>query len=152
MRRVNSRGVYRNAWMSVREDEVIHDNGSPGLFGVVEKPDLELVMPRDDEGLWLVEQYRYPIDRRTWEFPQGSWGRGAGGSQVQLAAQELREETGLSAEHFRRIGHLYGAYGFSSQGFDVFFGHRAAHGRDLPSNRARRTCDTAWSLRTSSWR
>jgi 8-oxo-dGTP pyrophosphatase MutT (NUDIX family) len=117
---LDSREVYRNAWMSVREDRVRRADGSDGIYGVVDKPDFALVIPRDEHGLWLVEQYRYPVRRRAWEFPQGSWGNGTSGSPVELAAAELREETGLRAEHVRHLGHLYGAYGFCSQGFDVY--------------------------------
>ena len=120
MRTLGSREVYRNAWMRVREDRVQRPDGSTGTFGVVDKPDFALVVPRDEHGLWLVEQYRYPVRRRAWEFPQGSWGAGASGSALELAAAELREETGLHADELRHLGHLYEAYGFCSQGFDVY--------------------------------
>lgn len=121
METVSTREVYANPWMTVREDRVRRADGSTGLYGVVDKPDFALVVPREDDGsLWLVEQYRYPVGRRAWEFPQGSWAAGASGSREQLAAAELREETGLSAATVRHLAHLYGAYGFSSQGCDVF--------------------------------
>ncbi len=106
--------------MSVRDDEIILPDGSPGRYGVVDKPDFALVIPFDGNGCWLVEQYRYPVQRRCWEFPQGSWGAGASGSPSALAAAELREETGMTADDVRHLGHLFGAYGFSSQGFDVY--------------------------------
>jgi 8-oxo-dGTP pyrophosphatase MutT (NUDIX family) len=117
---VNSREVYRNPWMSVREDDVIRPDGSKGRYGVVDKPDFALVIPKDEYGVWLVEQYRYPVQRRAWEFPQGSWSGSVSGSPLALAAAELREETGLQADEMRHLGHLYGAYGFCSQGFDVY--------------------------------
>jgi 8-oxo-dGTP pyrophosphatase MutT (NUDIX family) len=117
---VSSRIVYRNPWMTVREDSIRHPDGSPGIYGVVEKPDFALVLPRWSRGFWLVEQYRYPVGRRAWEFPQGSWGNGGNGEQVELARQELAEETGLSAEGLSHLGHLFEAYGFSTQGFDVY--------------------------------
>ena len=74
----------------------------------------------DLDGFWLVEQFRYPVGRRAWEFPQGSWGAGASGSTIDLARCELAEETGLRAGQLRHLGHLYEAYGFCSQGFDVY--------------------------------
>jgi 8-oxo-dGTP pyrophosphatase MutT (NUDIX family) len=115
-----SRVVYRNAWMSVREDVVRRPDGSTGVYGVVDKPDFALVLPRHADGFWLVEQFRYPVGRRAWEFPQGSWSGGASGSQAELAAAELAEETGLRAAEVRHLGHLYAACGFCSQGFDVY--------------------------------
>jgi 8-oxo-dGTP pyrophosphatase MutT (NUDIX family) len=107
--------------MSVREDEVVLPDGQPGLYGVVDKPDFALVVPREDDGsLWLVEQYRYPVERRSWEFPQGSWPSGATGSPADLARAELREETGLRAAQLTHLGRLHEAPGFCSQGFDVW--------------------------------
>jgi hypothetical protein len=52
----SSREVYRNPWMTVREDEIVRDDGSLGNYGVVDKPDFALVIPQDDTGFWLVEQ------------------------------------------------------------------------------------------------
>jgi 8-oxo-dGTP pyrophosphatase MutT (NUDIX family) len=120
MEQLSSRVVYRNAWMTVREDEVRRADGSTGLYGVVDKPDFALVVPRERDGCWLVEQHRYPVGRRALEFPQGSWGAGGTGSPGELAAAELREETGLAAGSLEHLGHLHTAYGFCSQGFDVW--------------------------------
>jgi 8-oxo-dGTP pyrophosphatase MutT (NUDIX family) len=120
MELVSSRVVYRNPWITVREDAVRLPDGSPGIYGVVEKPDFALVLPRWSHGFWLVEQYRYPVRRRAWEFPQGSWSRGDTGEPVELARQELAEETGLRAGRLAHLGHLFAAYGLSTQGFDVY--------------------------------
>ena len=120
MRQLETKTVYQNPWMTVREDRVARSDGTTGTYGVVDKADFALTIPREGGGAWLVEQYRYPIGRRAWEFPQGSWAGAPGGDQVALAMSELREETGLVAEEVVHLGHLFGAYGFCSQGFDVF--------------------------------
>ncbi|MET0303438.1 MAG: NUDIX hydrolase [Microbacteriaceae bacterium] len=120
--------AYRNDWMTVREDVVAWPGGAETIYGVVEKPDYALVMPRERDGWWLVEQYRYTVERRVWEFPQGSWPTGAdaagsdahGGTAEELAAAELREETGLIAGRLRHLGRLDEAYGFVRQGCHVF--------------------------------
>ena len=128
MERVSSRVVYRNPWMVVREDRIRRPDGSPGIFGVVEKPDFALVLPRGAGGFWMVEQFRYPVGRRAWEFPQGSWGGGADGSAAELARHELAEETGLRAASLTHLGHLYEAYGYCTQGFDVYLATGLAEG------------------------
>lgn len=120
MEQTSSRVVYENPWMTVREDTIRRPDGTPGVYGVVEKPDFALVLPRWERGFWLVEQYRYPVRRRAWEFPQGSWGAGGGGTAAELARTELAEETGLRATGLTHLGHLYEAYGYSTQGFDVY--------------------------------
>jgi 8-oxo-dGTP pyrophosphatase MutT (NUDIX family) len=63
------------------------------------------------------------VQRRGWEFPQGTWAAGRSGSREELAAEELREETGLTAGRLTHLGHLYLGYGISSQGFDVHLAH-----------------------------
>jgi 8-oxo-dGTP pyrophosphatase MutT (NUDIX family) len=120
VRTTGSREAYRNPWIRVREDVIEHDDGSTGLYGVVERPDFALVIPAADDGFWLVEQFRYPIGRRSWEFPQGTWTHGTDGSAEELARAELAEETGLRAADLRRLGHLDLAPGLSTQEFDVW--------------------------------
>ena len=120
MRTTSSREVYRNPWIRVREDAVVLDDGSPGVYGVVEKPDAACVVPAERGGFWLVEQFRHPIGRRSWEFPQGTWPQGSGGTAEELARAELREETGLRAAELRHLGRVDLAPGFTSQRLDVW--------------------------------
>jgi ADP-ribose pyrophosphatase len=111
--------VYRNRWMSVREDQITRADGSQGIYGVVEKPDFAVIAAIEAGQIYLVEQYRYPVQGRYWELPQGSWERSEVDPLV-LARAELREETGLVARSMVHAGHLFLACGFSSQGYDVF--------------------------------
>jgi 8-oxo-dGTP pyrophosphatase MutT (NUDIX family) len=120
VRTTGSREVYRNQWIRVREDEVVRPDGSPGIYGVVEKPHFALIVPAERDGFWLVEQYRYPLARRAWEFPQGTWSAGAEGSPEELARAELAEETGIRAAELRHLGHLDLAPGLMTQEFDVW--------------------------------
>ncbi|SDG87515.1 NUDIX domain-containing protein [Klenkia brasiliensis] len=120
MRTTSSREVYRNPWTRVREDVVVREDGSTGVYGVVEKPHFALVIAAEDDGFWLVEQHRHPVGRRCWEFPQGTWSHGASGSPADLARAELAEETGLRAADLRHLGHLDVSPGLSTQEFDVW--------------------------------
>ena len=119
-RALTSRTAYENDWMRVREDLVRWPGGHEAIYGVVEKPDFAVVLPRDGDGWWMVEQYRYTIGRRVWEFPQGSWPAGHGGDTLALAAAELREETGLVADTLEHIGRMQEAYGFARQACDLY--------------------------------
>jgi 8-oxo-dGTP pyrophosphatase MutT (NUDIX family) len=120
IRQLRSREIYRNEWLSLREDEVEFPNGSTGPYTVVDKADFVLVLPYADGGFWLVQQFRYPVGSREWEFPQGGWPAGHNGTAEQLAAAELREETGFAADGLAHLGRLHAAYGFCSQGYDVY--------------------------------
>jgi 8-oxo-dGDP phosphatase len=120
MRTTSTREVYRNPWTRVREDVVELADGSTSVYGVVERPDFALVLPAERDGFWLVEQYRHPVGRRTWEFPQGTWSAGSDGSPEELARAELAEETGLRAGRLEHLGRLDLAPGLVTQRFDVW--------------------------------
>jgi 8-oxo-dGTP pyrophosphatase MutT (NUDIX family) len=125
LRAVTSRVVYANPWMSVREDVVQRADGARAVWGVVDKPDFAVVIAQSDEGVHLVEQFRYPTGRRSWELPMGTWSAGTpasvtAGGPLALARAELAEETGLRAEHWEPLGELFAAGGFCSQRGHVF--------------------------------
>ena len=70
-RTLDRRPVYDNPWIAVREDRVIRPDGSSGIYGVVHFKNRAIgVLPVEDDGsVWLVGQYRYPLDRYSWEIP-----------------------------------------------------------------------------------
>src|SRR4051794_28866369 len=118
---VSSRVVYENRWMRIREDAIRRHDGSNGIYGVVEKPDFVVIVPVDSDGhLHLVQQFRYPVSGRYWEFPQGSWEGAPEADPVEVACGELREETGLDAGEMSYVGHLFQGYGYSTQGYHIF--------------------------------
>ena len=61
---LDSLQVYANPWMSVREDTIRRSDGSTAIYGVVDSPDIALIIAADDDRLHLVEQYRYPVAGR----------------------------------------------------------------------------------------
>ncbi len=132
IRTVASREVYRNRWMRVREDEIERSNGVRGIYGVVEKHPCAVVIPLDGDRLHMVRQYRYTVGEVCLEFPQGGWER-ADVDIRELAAGELREETGLRAGSLVYLGPLYVAYGFCNQQQHAFLATEltaGAHERD----------------------
>ncbi|MGH3767627.1 MAG: NUDIX domain-containing protein [Pseudonocardiaceae bacterium] len=120
MRTLGTRQVYANAWISVREDQIQRPDGSAGIYGVVDKPDYALIIPLDGDRVHLVEQYRYPVAARRWEFPAGTAPGRVDIEPAVLAARELREETGLVAGRLELLGMLDVAPGMSAQRGRVF--------------------------------
>jgi ADP-ribose pyrophosphatase len=122
-----SKVVYRNRWMTVREDTIVRPSGAQGIYGVVEKRDFAVVAAVEDDRVWLVEQFRYPVGGRYWELPQGSSEKGSI-APAELAAAELREETGLIARSMVHVGHLFAAYGYATQGYNVYLARELERG------------------------
>jgi 8-oxo-dGTP pyrophosphatase MutT (NUDIX family) len=120
IRTLSSREVYRNQWMTVREDAIQRQDGSTGIYGLVLKPDFSIVIPYEEGAFHLVEQYRYPVQGRYLEFPMGTWETQADALPETVAAGELKEETGLVAGRMTYLGQLFIAYGYSNQGMHVF--------------------------------
>jgi 8-oxo-dGTP pyrophosphatase MutT (NUDIX family) len=147
-----SRVVYENPWMSVTEDDVQRRDGSIGQYGVVHSRDFVVVIPFDGERYHLVEQYRYPVGARLWEFPQGSVAGGEALAPDALAAIELAEETGLRAGHLELLGFLHHGYGRSTNGFHAFYATELTAGpasREVEEQDMRSgsfTLDELWAL------
>ncbi len=114
-----SREVYRNRWLRLREDRILRSNGKEGIYSVVDKDDCAIILPIQDGKIWLVEQYRYTIQQRALELPQGGWEE-ENVDPEELARGELKEETGLHAAEMICLGFLWVAYGFSHQKQHVF--------------------------------
>lgn len=93
---------YDNPWIRVTEHDVTNPSGEPGIYGVVHFKNLAVgVVPYEDGKIWLVGQYRVPLDAYSWEIPEG--GGPQGEDSLDAAKRELLEETGLTANEFRPI-------------------------------------------------
>lgn len=101
---VSSRVAYENAWIRMREDQVIRPDGGPGIYGVIEiRPSVAVVAIDERDRVVLVGQWRYSVNRYSWEVPRG--GSHAGEAEMlQVAKRELAEEAGVRAEHWRELG------------------------------------------------
>ena len=95
--------VYQNDWIEVWHDEVTRPDGGPGIYGVVHfrSQAVGVVALDGEDRVLLVGQYRYTLDRFSWEIPEGGSPREE--DPLAGAQRELAEETGFSAAHWREL-------------------------------------------------
>lgn len=99
----SSRVVYDNAWITVREDEVVRPDGDDGIYGVITTSVAAgVVAMTDDDEVVLIGQWRYPLERYSWEIVEG--GTEDSEDPMDAAARELGEEAGLAADHWEPLG------------------------------------------------
>jgi 8-oxo-dGTP pyrophosphatase MutT (NUDIX family) len=103
----NTRLIYENPWIKVREDEVVRPDGKPGIYGVVHFKNTAIgVLPIDEnDKIYLVGQYRYALETYSWEIPEG--GCTESETHLDAAKRELIEETGLIASEWRKLGRAF---------------------------------------------
>lgn len=100
---VSTEVKYKNPWISVREDQVIRPDGKPGIYGVVEtRLATGIVALTPNNEVYLVGQYRYPMEQYSWEIVEG--GSEIGEDPLLAAKRELEEEAGLVATEWIQLG------------------------------------------------
>jgi 8-oxo-dGDP phosphatase len=128
IRTLASSVIYTDNWTRLRRDEIERADGSRGTYAVVERDNFALIIPAQDGGFYLVEEFRYPLGRRAWSFPQGSFPVGRRGTAEELARTELAQETGLRAGQLTRLGTLSASHGTSNQYGDHWLATELAQG------------------------
>lgn len=100
---LNVKEVYDNKWINVTHREVLNPSGNPGIYGLVHMKNLAIgILPLDaNYDTWLVGQFRYPLNRYSWEIPEG--GCPLDIEPIEGAKRELLEETGIIAQKWTKI-------------------------------------------------
>jgi 8-oxo-dGTP pyrophosphatase MutT (NUDIX family) len=100
---LSSRDAYDNTWIKVTEYGVVNPAGGKGIYGKVHFKNLAIGVIVLDMHLntYLVGQYRFPIEKFSWEIPEG--GCPLNMNPLDGAKKELLEETGLIANSWEKI-------------------------------------------------
>ncbi|MFB2120114.1 NUDIX domain-containing protein [Parapedobacter sp. 2B3] len=124
--------TYENPWICVEHRDVITPAGAPGIYGVVQFKNKAIgIVPVDDEGfVYLVGQYRYPLEEYSWEIPEG--GGPLGEDSLSTARRELKEETGLTAESWQQIGRIHTSNSVTDEEGFIFLAQGLRQGEAQP--------------------
>ncbi len=104
-RLLETREVYCNPWIRVREDQVARPGTSPSAFGVIEMKPGSTTLAIDSAGrVCLVSEFKYAIGRNSLELISG--GIEPGESPLDAARREVWEEAGLEGGDWLACGVL----------------------------------------------
>ena len=116
--KLNSKVVYKNPWIKIHEDKVINPGGKENIYGYLEKPPGTFIVALDkDNCVYLIEEFRYPLQKSILELPAGVVDTDDALGQ---AKKELLEETGITAAKWEKLGKFYVAPGHETTYMNVF--------------------------------
>ena len=116
---IHSQPMYQGRAFSVRQDRVRLPNGAETKLDIVEHIGAVTILPVDADGnIWFVRQYRHAIGIEILELPAGTLEPGE--TPEVCADRETREEIGMGAKKFQKIGAFYLAPGYSTEFMHVF--------------------------------
>lgn len=81
---------------------------------IVKHKDAVAILPIDEDGfVYLVKQYRFPIEKEVLEIPAGLVEKGE--NYDQAALRELQEEVGFFAKDLKKVFEGYNSVGFCDE-------------------------------------
>lgn len=103
---VEERVVFRNEFVGLRNDLVRRPDEKLVEYAVIENRSYSAAVCIDSQrSLVMVNQFRYPWKRFSWEFPSGLLEPGE--QAVECAVREIREETGYKVEEIQKMYEYY---------------------------------------------
>lgn len=109
-----SEQLFKGRLLDVNIDHVTLPDGTTSTREWIRHPGASAVLPVYENGdILLLRQFRYPMSQIFYEVPAGKIDPGE--DPLQTAIRELREESGLSADSMRYIGHFYPSIGYTDE-------------------------------------
>ena len=124
--------LFHGALIDVSHMQVTLPNGETALREIVHHKGAAAVVPVDSqENVYLVRQHRVAVDLMTLEIPAGKLDT-ADEDPLHCAVRELREETGLKAEHMEKLSHIVTTPGFCTEKIGLYLATGLSQHEDHP--------------------
>ena len=129
---VDSRRVFDGIILHIDHITNRLPNGRTAAREVARHVGASAVVPVDGDGnVWLVKQFRAPIDRVLLEIPAGKLDF-KGEDRLLAAKRELEEETGLTAASWTHLTDIVTTPGFSDEKISLYLARELSPGASHP--------------------
>jgi ADP-ribose pyrophosphatase len=124
---LGTRRVHTGRVVRLDVDRVRFPDGSEGELELIRHPGAAAVVPcagdpkSADPTILMIRQYRYATGGPLWEIPAGTLSPGE--TPDACAHRELREETGVTAQHLERLTSIWTTPGFTNEEIHLFWAH-----------------------------
>lgn len=124
---ISSKNLYDNPWINLTEYKVINPSGGDGIYGKVHFKNraIGVVAIDDEDNIYLVGQYRFPINHYSWELPEG--GGPHDEDPLKAAQRELLEETGLMATDWQELMRMHLSNSVTDEEAIVYIAQNLSH-------------------------
>ncbi len=111
--------IYDGAIVKLRVDDIMDNDGNNAKREVIEHSEAVAVLAFDDErNIFLVKQWRHPIQKDLLEIPAGCVEPGENPDDT--VVRELQEEIGYKPLVIKKLGGYYSAPGFSNEYLHIY--------------------------------
>lgn len=111
---ISEKHIYSGNIIKVELVTVTLPNGRQATRDIVMHPGASAVVPLNEKGeLYMVKQYRKPIEAVSLEIPAGKLDYGE--DPKFCAERELKEETGLTSKNISHLISVHSTPGFSNE-------------------------------------
>jgi len=123
-----SKNIFKGRIIDVKVDTVSLPDGRKSTREIVKHASaVAIVAVDDDNNIFLVRQYRKPVEKVLLEIPAGIMETGE--EPLYTAQRELAEETGWHAEHWDKILSYYSAPGFCDEELHLYLARGLTPGK-----------------------
>ena len=124
---VKSDFLFKGKVFDVKVDEIEYDSGNKGIREIAVHPGGAVVVAVKDDGkIIMVNQFRYPLQKKIFELPAGKLDYNE--DPYKCAVRELEEETGYKAKKVEKLGQIYTTPGFCTEILHIYLAKELIQG------------------------
>ena len=129
---IKSKVAFKCKYFKVLEEDFMLPCGKKHKYYILKGKSYVIVIAKEGDYFYLVEQYRYTIKSKLLAVVAGAIEKNE--KPFMVAKRELKEEAGITAKKFKKLGWFYSNYGKSDQKAYVFLAEDLLFGKQEPDD------------------